>query len=866
MVSQDGGVTLSFVCQLPHGLHARPASHMSAVALEFLAEATLMNARTGAQANVQSVLSLIAADVRLHDECSIRIQGDDQNAMAAALERLISSDLAVLEAPASAPGPSESSDPIADVPPFLRSMSVTPLYGIPVSRGIASGVVVPLQCALVDADDAPAGDPDDEQRALDRALAVVSERITRQLETLERGVEADILAMHRALVDDLTLAQELAGAIRRGRSARQAVIEVGASFAETLRGSDNLYLRDRALDLRDVTQELLRELSGPSSEARDTSTDAVPTLREPSVLVAEHVTPRQLLALDRTWLRGVVLAHRGTTSHTVILARALGIPTIVGIQDVLGHLAPDSTVVVDAARGFVLADASEVVQRMYAREHAAEMRRNTVLARAAQRPGMTADGRRLEIGANIAACDEIEPAFAHGADGIGLLRTEISFMDRPAPPSEDEQFEFYARAVRTANGRPVIIRTLDIGGDKPLPYVSLADERNPFLGVRGVRVYAAYPELVRTHLRAIVRASAVGRVQLMIPMVSSVDEVVWLKAQIAEVQRELHREGVAFDVSMPIGAMIEVPAAALSVEALAAELDFFSIGTNDLSQYVLASDRDNPGVSALASVRHPGFLRLLQQVVRAAREQGKWIGVCGEMAADPRHLPLFVGLGVNEISVAPTDVPALKAVLTRLSSDTCADLLSRVLSCARTAEVDALLAKEPVAISPQLPLIDADLVVLADDSATKAEVIHALVSALFVAGRTDSPDAVEEAVLAREATYSTGLGYGIAIPHCRTDAVRADSIVALTLSQPVDWGSVDGVPVRFVLLLATRASESNARHLQVFSGLARKLMHASFRERLLACDDAAALVTCLSEELRFDPATLSDISLSGVSS
>jgi fructose-specific PTS system IIA-like component len=236
------------------------------------------------------------------------------------------------------------------------------------------------------------------------------------------------------------------------------------------------------------------------------------------------------------------------------------------------------------------------------------------------------------------------------------------------------------------------------------------------------------------------------------------------------------------------------------------------------------------------------------------------------MVADPRHLPLFVGLGVDEISVAPGDVPVLKSALARLSSDACARLLTRALSCSKATEVDALLA-EASALAAPLPLVDPELVVLRDDSGTKAEAIHALVSALYVAGRTDAPDVVEEAVLAREATYSTGLGSGIAIPHCRTDAVHADSIVALRVSRPLDWGSMDGVPVRLVLLLATRASEPDHRHLQVFSGLARKLMHASFRDRLLACDDSAALVAYLSEELRLDGvAPTPDISLSGVSS
>ena len=839
----QGVAEARFVCTLPTGLHARPASVLAEAAGAIRAECTLLNERTGTVANIKSVLSLIAADVRNGDACVLRARGDDADAAIPVLIRLVTIELEAYEASAAETPPTYT----ASVPRALRVPGVAVLEGHPVSSGIASGRVVIAGRPELRVTRETAGDANLERDAIDRAVQSVHDRLSHALAVAANGTVRDILFAHVALIRDVTLVQWLYDRVAQGASAERAVADAGAFFATQLGESGNTYLRERALDVHDLMLQLLDAIAGRDpSEAAEMAI----VLDQPSVVVADTLLPRQVVSLDRQYVTALVLEQAGTTSHTVILARALGIPTLVGVANAM-RLAPGTEVVVDATHGIVVPLGSSVERAFYQGEIEVAERRTRFLQRTAHAPCRTVDGRALAIGANAASAREAIDGFAAGADGVGLFRTEMLFMERPAPPSEDEQYETYARSVEAGQGKPVIIRALDVGGDKPLPYLAMPVERNPFLGYRGVRLYADHPALVRPHLRAIVRASAHGPIWLMAPMVSAVDEVQWFKAQIADVQRELEAEGIAFDPTMPIGAMIEVPAAALLADHLCAELDFFSIGTNDLSQYFMAADRDSTHVGALSSARNPAFLRLLRQTVDTVRAHGKWIGVCGEMAADVEHLPLLVALGVDEISVAPTDVALLKSHLVQLSGSACDGVLQKAITSARAADVDAVLAQEGPA-AYVCPIIDADLVILDDASANKEAVVHALVSALYVTGRTDLPQVVEDGVWDREATYSTGLGHGFAIPHCKTDAVRGASLVVMKLATGVDWGSLDGAPVRLALLLATRRSDASNRHLEVFSVLARRLMHSSFREQLLAMTDANETVAFLKQELGID--------------
>jgi multiphosphoryl transfer protein len=830
-----------FECKLPNGLHARPASHLAEIANQFTSACAIVNRRTGAEADIKSVLAAIAADVRPGDACVLRVEGGDQAAALAALRRFISEELPACDEPLAQAMP-ESSAP--KLPRGLESSGARYLFGLPVSGGIGQGKAVVLGRIALTADIAcaPIDGPGPEHDRIERGFAGVRARVEAMLARNGSGPEAGILKAHLAILGDVMLHREIAERIELGRSAAEAIVGAAERFSGMLQRADNAYIRERAVDVRELCSELLEEIYGADFQP------AAIELREPSVLVSETLAPHQLLALDRRWLEGIVLESAGATSHAVILARSMGIPSVAGVAGAARSLTSGDETIVDGGRGLVFPQSSAPVLRFYERERTAAGRRKAALAQFASAPAITADGERIEIGANISSAAEAVAAFASGADGVGLFRTELLFARRNTPPSEDEQFAVYAAAARAANGRPVILRTADVGGDKPLAFLKLPAERNPFLGYRGIRIYPEYREWIAAQLRAALRASVAGAVWLMAPMIACVDEALWFKSEVARAKDELRAQGIAFEEKMPLGAMIEVPSAAFQLRRLCAELDFFSIGTNDLSQYFFAADRENPKLAGLADVRNPAFLALLRQSASQMRAPGKWIGLCGEMAGDARNLPLLLGLGLNEISVSANAIPALKRSVARLSAAACRELIERAIECDTAREVDGLLDSAALAEVAE-PLLSPSLAMLHSDSRDKDEAIRELVDALYAAGRVDDPGRLEDAVWARESVYSTGLGHGFAIPHCKTDAVAANSIGILKLDKPIEWGSLDGGPVHMVILLALRESNPNGTHMKVFSRLARKLMDEEFRGRLMQIDNPGEMISHVGREL-----------------
>lgn len=837
----DRALEIAFTCPLPSGIHARPASYLADCANRFVSECFITNRRSGTSANAKSVLAIIAADIRHGDECCIQIRGVDEEAALSAMRRFIERDLPGCDQPVAEITTNGTG---ATLPRGLQRAAVSCHFGLGVSRGIGQGRVVVVGGISLpqELNREKQQDPRFEEERVMRAIAAVRLRIETMLSRQVTPTEAALLKAHLAIVGDISLVDKIREAIAHRRSAGQAIVEGADFFIDLLRHSGSLYIRERAIDMQEICLQLLQELYGPQFEPATTE------LTEPSVVVAETLAPQQLLALDRRWLKALVLESAGTTSHTVILARSLSIPTLAGVKDALLALPAGEHVVVDATRGVVVSDLTPDVQQFYAREFETLRRRQESLSRFATAPAITRDGQSIDVGANVSSAEEVIAAFEKGADGIGLFRTEMLLTACENLLTEEQQYEIYAQAARAAAGRAVIIRTMDIGGDKPLPQLSLPREANPFLGFRGIRIYPEHRDIFRAQLRAIVRASASGRIQLMAPMVSAISEVRWLKNQIAEVQSELRAKAIPFDTAMPIGIMIEVPSVALAIDHLCGELDFFSIGTNDLSQYFFAADRDNPKVGELSNVAHPSFLRFLRQIVDEVHKRGKWIGMCGEMAGDIRYLPLLVALGLDEISVPSSEIAALKERITRLSAGDCKELFRNATECREAQEVNELLQRQSSAMQER-PLLDRELIIFNSNSQSKEEAIREVVDAFFVAGRTSDPEGVEEAIWARESVYSTGLGYGFAIPHCKTDAVSSGCLAILKLKEPIDWGSLDGEPVRIVILLALRQTDTNVRHMQVFAKLARKLMDEQFREELGRLEDANAMLKYISKEL-----------------
>ncbi len=839
-VSPSGARDIEFRCTLPNGLHARPASLLSEIAARFAADVELINARTGVAANAKSVLELVANDVQLGDHCRIESRGQDAGAAAAALRTFVDQVLPACDTAL----PETSTESARALPRVLRDSGATWHAGTVVCPGIGRGVLVSADGLTLPADllEEAALERSAEEDRVRIAITRVRESLTAQLEGRRSPLEADILRAHLSIAGDVGLVEKIHSRVGAGASAANAILDAVEFYADRLLQSGSAYVRERVADVQDVGLQLLEAIYGDRVRSDEI------TLSVRSVVAAENLTPRQLLAFDKELLAGLVLEHAGATSHAVILARSFGIPTLTGVVGVRSALDSGADVVVDANHGVVIPATLPAVVRFYEREERALRRRRELLASRADRSVETTDGQALEVSANVATAQEIAPAFAAGADGIGLFRTEMLFLEREQAPTEEEQFAVYSEAARTAGGKPVIIRTFDIGGDKPVPYLQLPEEDNPALGLRGVRLYPSQLAVFMTQVRAILRASAHGRVWLMVPMVSALEEVRWVKERIAQVRAELSQSGVAPDPNLRVGIMIEVPALAEMIGQVAAEVDFFSIGTNDLAQYFFAVDRGDRRVAPLSSARHPAFLRLLDRIVRDCRAQGKWIGMCGEMARSPRNLPLLIGLGLDEISTAAPEIPGLKSMVASFSASACRDLLKRALACSSVAEVESAVAAFR-ARGGARGLIEPGLANVGSDSVTKAEAIREIVNAFYVAGRADDPLAIEEAVWAREAVYSTGLGHGFAIPHCKTDAITTSSIGVVRLAQPVEWGSLDGQPVRCVILLCMRATDEEGVHMRVFSTLARRLMHAEFRDRLMSAPDCDRLLAELGREL-----------------
>jgi phosphoenolpyruvate-protein phosphotransferase len=433
-------------------------------------------------------------------------------------------------------------------------------------------------------------------------------------------------------------------------------IEAQAQRYEAMAGQR---FRERAADLRDVGERVLRILMG----SKETGIE----LPENAVILAEDLMPSQTARLDRDRVVAFVTVAGGPTSHTAILARSMGIPAVVGAGPGVLDLPEGASVAVDGYSGRVVLEPDEETREAFRAQMEADAAVRASERAASQALARTRDGQRVEVVANLATAADAVTALEAGAEGVGLLRTEFLFQDRTEPPSEDEQAAIYSRVAETMAPRPVIIRTLDIGGDKPAPYLELPEEANPFLGWRAIRISLAMPEFFKTQLRAILRADTAGNVHVMFPMIATVEEVARAQALLAEAARELTASGISHADVIPTGIMVEIPSSAQIADLLAPMVDFFSIGTNDLTQYTFAADRTNARVAGIADPLHPAVLRQIDRVIRAAHEAGRWVGLCGELAGQPEAIPVLLGLGLDEFSMSAVSIPAAKALLARLT-------------------------------------------------------------------------------------------------------------------------------------------------------------------------------------------------------
>jgi multiphosphoryl transfer protein len=666
------GEKLTIEVQNPLGLHARPAARFVQTAGGFDAEVTVTNVTTArGPASGRSLNELATLGVRQGHEILVAAQGPEAYEALAAVAALAERDFD--DAPAAAPPPPPARAPAAPA---------GALAGLAAAPGTALGAARHFRLTAPEIPTEPASDPQAEWEALERAI----ERVRAEIQSTRESVaarageySAAIFDAHLLFLDDDALLEPARRAIfEQGQNAAQAWHTAAETVAAQYRRLDDEYLRARVEDLTGVARQVVGELLGETAAA---------AVVEPGIVVAPDLTPADTAALDRELVRGIATAFGGPTSHSAILARSLGIPAAVGIGERILDVPEGTPLVLDGDAGAVFVDPTEELVRDYEQRSAQRQAAARLALASAHQPARTLDGRRIEVVANVGSPADVDAAVANGAEGVGLLRTEFLFLERDSLPSEDEQYAAYEDIARRLDGRPLILRTLDVGADKPLPYLPQRSEANPFLGIRGIRLGLAQPELLETQLRAALRVAFSHPLRVMFPMVATLAEYRAATAVLARAREDLEAE-------VGVGVMIEVPAAALAAEAFAAEVDFFSIGTNDLVQYTMAAERGNDAVAGLADPLHPAVLRLIRSVTEAAEAHGKWVGVCGELAADRLAVPILVGLGVSELSVNPPAIPATKEAVRQLDARAAADLAGEALRLASAEGVRALVSAE----------------------------------------------------------------------------------------------------------------------------------------------------------------------------
>lgn len=654
------------------GLHARPAAVLASAAKEFSSEITL---KKGAEtANAKSVVSILSLQVNHHDEITLVAEGSDAKESLTRLLPLIRSGL----------GESHGAQEVTSIPVAAKNKdSHDQFFATSSSPGFAAGVIYQFQNFNLKIDTVVAKNSSEELTRFEAALKKSQEELGELLHILRSEMDeekASIFSAHLELLQDPELVENARKEIQKGLSAAQAWKNSYTNFASQLAKLKNDLIAGRANDVRDIGTRVLSHLLGQKQTALQ--------LPDNAILLAQQLTPSQTVLLDKKKIRGFCTVEGGPNSHVAILARAMGIPSLTGISENALRITNGSKVILDAGLQASLkvnpsnAEFEAAMQKRLALEEKEKINRSR-----ASQPAVTLDGHKVKVFANIGDNSDSVHILENGAEGVGLFRSEFLFLQRTTAPNEDEQLSAYQDVMNHIQSSPLVIRTLDIGGDKPLPYLPLPAEENPFLGVRGIRVSLEHQDLFRTQLRAILRIKPLDKVHIMFPMITSVEDFMQAKNIVLEECKKLNVKAPA------IGVMVEVPSAALTADVFAPLVDFFSIGTNDLTQYVLAVDRGHHKLAAMADGLHPAVLKLIQLTVQAAHKHGKWVGVCGNMAGDVQAVPILLGLGVDELSVSVPAAPSIKSQVRGLSFSKCKDLASMALGMKSATEVRALVAR-----------------------------------------------------------------------------------------------------------------------------------------------------------------------------
>ena len=674
--------TITLTLQNPHGLHARPAARLVQTAASYQAEVWVRDVTNGkGPASAKSLNALAILGATKGHQLAITASGPQAESALAALSQLVRGNFGE-PAATEEPMPGSTAEPRVSLP-----AAGAPLQGIAVSEGIALG---PLYLYHPAPPAIPNYQPDDPQlewerlqQALQQAKTAIQARRQKISERLGEG-QAAIFDAHLLILQDAELLDRVQERIFvEGQNAAQAWQEGIERVAESYQALADPYQSARAADVREAGNHALSALVG------GVSVEAI-RLPRPVILWAEELTAAEVSRLDTTRVLGLVTASGDRTAHSAILTRSLGIPALAGIDLAAGGMASGSRVALDGFAGHLWVAPEQELEAELARRRRNWLADRRRLMRLSHAPARLSDGRKIEVAANVGSLGDAKAAAQNGADAIGVLRSEFLYLNRSTPPGEEEQLGTLREIAQVMNEAPVIVRTLDIGGDKSLAYLPRPAEANPYLGVRAIRLSLRQPDIFLPQLRAILRAGADHPVRLMYPMIATLEEVTQADELLSQAHLELERENLPHRWPIECGIMIETPSAALLSPQLAPYVDFFSIGTNDLTQYTLAAERGNPNLASYLDALHPAVLHLIKTVVEAAHSYGRWVAVCGEVAADPQAVSILVGLGVDELSMNSAEIPQVKSIIRKLDPARASQLAADALNCASAPEVRRL--------------------------------------------------------------------------------------------------------------------------------------------------------------------------------
>lgn len=669
MTNDKGRVTkeIRLVVRNSLGLHARPAAKFVATVVRFQSQIQVQNITNSTEVVCGDSINQVATlGVRQGHELVITATGSDADEALAALQALVENNF----------GEEDATLPLVPTSPAHHPIVPSShhfLQGIPASNGVAIAPAFLYHPTPLAIQQYHVENVGQEWQRLQLAVQMAHEEIQALLSqaSIQIGdAEAAIFDAHLLFLEDPVVLESVNQRIfeqhLNAEAAWQAVVN---ELANNYRTIEDSYLRERVADVVDVGQRVLQVLS--RLESHTIISDDNPThlnLSEPAILITTDISPSDTARLDPAIVLGICTTFGSALSHSAIIARRLGIPAIFGLPPQILQVVNNTLIALDGESGRVWTEPERDIQTaLEAKRNAQQIAHQQAIATATN-PAVTRDQTsQMKVYANIGGISDTEEALSLGAEGVGLFRTEFLYLERTTPPSEEEQLAVYQRIAQLLNHRPLIIRTLDVGGDKPIPYLNFPQEANPFLGWRGIRFCLDHPDILKTQLRAILKASLGHQIKIMFPMITTVQEIQAAKAILVEVQAELRQAGISFDEKMEVGMMVETPSAVILAEQLATEVDFFSIGTNDLSQYVMAADRTHPRVASLVDAMHPAVLRMIQQTVQAAHKAGIWVGLCGELAANPLAAPILLGLGLDEVSLNPQAIPAFKQAIAQLT-------------------------------------------------------------------------------------------------------------------------------------------------------------------------------------------------------